>query len=207
MTNNSTSEKFSYKNKNDLLALRKQIISDSQFEGQELIEVQKYFTSLLSLLLTGEITLISTTYVFANSYYPYLIFTYFSFPVMMFVLSNAALDNCWRAYRNSMEYHAVRMKLDELLGMFDKDIYEELKKDSLSKLFNKDEVFGNPRWQHDRDEKWQNCSSEEFINKIKTDLKGAYFYYSVVFKTFKWVSIIFLLLLSLITVYLFLFVK
>lgn len=130
-------ELFSFTNKDDLLKLREQYISDIHYHGQALIEVQKYFTTLLSALLSAEITLFSATYIAFSTFLlvnRILLLLYLPIPIIILFLVGVASDNCKREYRNVMEYMGTKIKIDELLGIYEEKGYNEFKEKKYCKF-------------------------------------------------------------------------
>lgn len=183
---------FSFTDKDDLLKLREQYNSDIHYHGQALIEVQKYFTILLSALLTVEVTLFTATFSAFSTFFlenRLAFLLYFPIPVIIWFLSSIASVNNKREYRNGMEYMGVRMKIDELLGTYDENYYCELKRNRLLQVFQGDTVFGNPRWRESRDTQWKSISSKDFVEKMINEKKGAYWHLVRVYNIFRVISI------------------
>jgi len=194
---------FSFTDKDDLLKLREQCISDLHYHGQSLIEVQKYFTILLSALLTVEVTLFTATFSTFSTFFlenRMAFIIYFPIPGIIFFLCSVASDNSKREYRNAMEYHGIRLKIDELLGMYDEEYYKEIKRNKILKIFKVDEVFANPRWSDSRSKKWNDASSEDFVNTMINNKEGAYWNFCRVFHIFRWIAIGFLIIITILII-------
>ncbi len=176
----------------NLLKYREEVVTDANHHSNELISAVKYYTTLISALFSLHISILLASFKLLcddfcsdNPWLNIIIISVIVFiPIFIIILCDVALDNSKRIYRNTMEYVSIKMKIDELLGIHDREFHCDLRKKFNFKIFGGDTTFANSRWEEERN-KWYSTSSGKFVNDLIETDKAGFIHFSHIFKYFK----------------------